>query len=133
MLYGSLLPPDSMSRVEGQPPNSIPKLCLDLANVTFKLLRRVAEIDLIKFQEALGAEGISLQFRHIAGHLIWSCASPTIVKSSKTNKEANSDDYRSLLHEVIHVIGYFTAKNNDNQVALKFRFKRVLSETSCFF
>lgn len=68
-----------------------------------------------------GAEGISLQFRHIASHLIWCCASPTIPK---TNNEKDSNNlalmveaHQNLLHEVIVVTGYFAVKNNDNQVS----------------
>lgn len=72
-------------------------------------------------QESLGAEGISLQFRHIANHLIWCCASPATPKSSPAKAgngttTAVAEMHQQLLHEVIYVIGYFAINNNDNQV-----------------
>ncbi|XP_022904464.1 S phase cyclin A-associated protein in the endoplasmic reticulum isoform X2 [Onthophagus taurus] len=122
MLYGSLLPPDSSPRIEGQTPPLIPNPCLNLAIATFKFLKRVAELDLKKFQEALGAEGISLQFRHIANHLIWCCASPDtsgLSPSSKGNQSSQILElHQQLLHEVIYVIGYFVVKNHENQMLL---------------
>ncbi|KAK9873920.1 hypothetical protein WA026_002274 [Henosepilachna vigintioctopunctata] len=119
MLYGSLLPPDSTPRVEGQPPPVIPNMCLRLAFVTFSFLRRIAELDLLKFQEVLGAEGISLQFRHIASHLLWSCAASNISESNSNKGSAQDEDIlQTLLHEVIIVTGYFSVNNHDNQMLL---------------
>ncbi|KAB0803877.1 hypothetical protein PPYR_00847 [Photinus pyralis] len=121
MLYGTLLPPESAPRTEGQPPPIIPALCLNLATATFKLLRRVAELDFKKFQGVLGAEGISLQFRHIASHLIWSCTSPTLPKpsnGSKDNTKLLLEAHQQLLHEVIYVTGYFAVGDQDNQMLL---------------
>jgi len=53
-------------------------------------------------QRVLGAEGISLELRHIVSYLIW----------YNSHHTANSD----LLHEVILCVGYFAVLNADNQV-----------------
>lgn len=57
-------------------------------------------------QSILGAEGISLQLRHISAHLLWVCGS----------QDAVHPKLRDVLHRVIRVLGYFTARNHDNQV-----------------
>ncbi|KAF5305769.1 hypothetical protein FQR65_LT07665 [Abscondita terminalis] len=121
MLYGTLLPPESPPRSEGQSPPIIPIPSLHLATATFTLLRRVAELDFKKFQGVLGAEGISLQFRHIASHLIWCCTSPTLPKPSNGNKDntkSTLETHQQLLHEVIYVTGYFAVGDQDNQMLL---------------
>lgn len=52
-------------------------------------------------QTVLGAEGLSLAFRHIVSSLLWYC----------TQHSAEE-----LLHEVIICVGYFTVNHPDNQV-----------------
>lgn len=53
------------------------------------------------FQSIVGAEGLSLAFRHIISSLLWYCSQHTC---------------EGLLHEVIVCVGYFTVNNPDNQV-----------------
>lgn len=52
-------------------------------------------------QSVLGAEGLSLAFRHIVSSLLWYCT------------QHSSEE---LLHEVIICVGYFTVNHTDNQV-----------------
>lgn len=52
-------------------------------------------------QSVLGAEGLSLAFRHIVSSLLWYCT------------QHSSEE---LLHEVIICVGYFTVNHPDNQV-----------------
>lgn len=54
-------------------------------------------------QSVLGAEGLSLAFRHIVSSLLWYCT------------QHSSEE---LLHEVIICVGYFTVNHPDNQVNL---------------
>lgn len=108
--------------------NFVVVLC---SNIIFKLVLSKSVLvfffysSALLFQESLGAEGISLQFRHIANHLIWCCASPPTSKSSPVKTSNNStasiaELHQQLLHEVIYVIGYFAVENNDNQVNPKY-------------
>lgn len=55
------------------------------------------------FQSVLGAEGLSLAFRHIVSSLLWHC-------SQNSSEE--------LLHEVIISVGFFTVNHPDNQVSI---------------
>lgn len=56
---------------------------------------------LISCQSVVGAEGLSLAFRHMASSLLGHCSQVSC---------------ESLLHEVIVCVGYFTVNHPDNQV-----------------
>ncbi|KAM6960609.1 S phase cyclin A-associated protein in the endoplasmic reticulum [Aplochiton taeniatus] len=69
-----------------------------------RFLNSFALLDLSAFQSVLGAEGLSLAFRHIVSSLLWYCS------------QHSSDE---LLHEVIICVGYFTVNHPDNQVIVQ--------------
>ncbi|KAK2842269.1 hypothetical protein Q5P01_012469 [Channa striata] len=69
-----------------------------------RFLNSFALLDLCAFQSVLGAEGLSLAFRHIVSSLLWYC-------SQHSSEE--------LLHEVIICVGYFTVNHPDNQVIVQ--------------
>ncbi|XP_060891335.1 S phase cyclin A-associated protein in the endoplasmic reticulum isoform X3 [Labrus mixtus] len=69
-----------------------------------RFLNNFALLDLSAFQCVLGAEGLSLAFRHIVSSLLWYCT------------QHSSDE---LLHEVIICVGYFTVNHPDNQVIVQ--------------
>lgn len=77
---------------------------------------------LMLLQEVLGAEGISLQFRHICSHLLWCCAIPNIPKNNNNTNSTISDAYEELLHQVIVVTGFFAVDNTENQVRIYNRY-----------
>ncbi|XP_041651766.1 S phase cyclin A-associated protein in the endoplasmic reticulum isoform X2 [Cheilinus undulatus] len=69
-----------------------------------RFLNNFALLDLSAFQCVLGAEGLSLAFRHIISSLLWYCT------------QHSSEE---LLHEVIICVGYFTVNHPDNQVIVQ--------------
>ncbi|KAL0968285.1 hypothetical protein UPYG_G00264830 [Umbra pygmaea] len=69
-----------------------------------RFLNSFALLDLSAFQSVLGAEGLSLAFRHIVSSLLWYCSQHTS---------------EHLLHEVIICVGYFTVNHPDNQVIVQ--------------
>uniref|UniRef100_A0A8C2X4U8 S-phase cyclin A-associated protein in the ER n=1 Tax=Cyclopterus lumpus TaxID=8103 RepID=A0A8C2X4U8_CYCLU len=69
-----------------------------------RFLNSFALLDLCAFQSVLGAEGLSLAFRHIVSSLLWYCT------------QHSSEE---LLHEVIICVGYFTVNHMDNQVIVQ--------------
>uniref|UniRef100_A0A8C1S1D1 S-phase cyclin A-associated protein in the ER n=1 Tax=Cyprinus carpio TaxID=7962 RepID=A0A8C1S1D1_CYPCA len=102
MLYCILLHsalPDSLSAQEPYSPAVI-----QVALQGLRFLNTFALLDLSAFQCVLGAEGLSLAFRHIVSSLLWYC-------SQHSSEE--------LLHELIICIGYFTVNHPDNQVIVQ--------------
>ncbi|XP_061679713.1 S phase cyclin A-associated protein in the endoplasmic reticulum isoform X2 [Syngnathoides biaculeatus] len=102
-LYSILLhsfSPESSS--QSQEPYSLGVIQVALQGIRF--LNSFALLDLSAFQTVLGAEGLSLAFRHIVSSLLWYC----------TQHSAEE-----LLHEVIICVGYFTVNHPDNQVIVQ--------------
>uniref|UniRef100_A0A3Q3BEK5 S-phase cyclin A-associated protein in the ER n=1 Tax=Kryptolebias marmoratus TaxID=37003 RepID=A0A3Q3BEK5_KRYMA len=92
--------PESAS--QSQEPYSPEVIQVALQGIRF--LNSFALLDLSAFQSVLGAEGLSLAFRHIVSSLLWYCT------------QHSSED---LLHEVIICVGYFTVNHPDNQVIVQ--------------
>ncbi|XP_061630326.1 S phase cyclin A-associated protein in the endoplasmic reticulum isoform X5 [Phyllopteryx taeniolatus] len=102
-LYSILLhsfSPESSS--QSQEPYSLGVIQVALQGIRF--LNSFALLDLSAFQTVLGAEGLSLAFRHIVSSLLWYCT------------QHSADE---LLHEVIICVGYFTVNHPDNQVIVQ--------------
>uniref|UniRef100_A0AAQ4RNV5 S-phase cyclin A associated protein in the ER n=1 Tax=Gasterosteus aculeatus aculeatus TaxID=481459 RepID=A0AAQ4RNV5_GASAC len=92
--------PESSS--QSQEPYSPGVIQVALQGISF--LNSFAQLNLSAFQSVLGAEGLSLAFRHIVSSLLWYCT------------QHSSED---LLHEVIICVGYFTVNHTDNQVIVQ--------------
>ncbi|XP_024136587.1 S phase cyclin A-associated protein in the endoplasmic reticulum isoform X3 [Oryzias melastigma] len=92
--------PESAS--QSQEPYSAGVIQVALHGIRF--LNIFALLDLSAFQSVLGAEGLSLAFRHIVSSLLWYCT------------QHSSEE---LLHEVIICVGYFTVNHPDNQVIVQ--------------
>ncbi|MGH0153040.1 UNVERIFIED_CONTAM: hypothetical protein FKN15_050050 [Acipenser sinensis] len=99
LLHGSTPDPNTASPVEGYPESVI-----QVAIHSIRFLNSFALLDLSAFQSVLGAEGLSLAFRHIISSLLWYCSHHTC---------------EHLLHEVIICVGYFTVNHQDNQVIVQ--------------
>ncbi|KAF2363422.1 Zinc finger C2H2-type [Trinorchestia longiramus] len=83
------------------------KLQPDIEKITVAattLLRNLAVLDLSVFQGVLGSEGISLELRHVASHLLW--------HSSYWPAE-------DVLNNVIALVGFLTVNNPDNQCVVQ--------------
>ncbi|XP_026168292.1 S phase cyclin A-associated protein in the endoplasmic reticulum isoform X1 [Mastacembelus armatus] len=99
ILLHSFLPESASQSQEPYGPGVI-----QVALQGIRFLNSFALLDLSAFQSVLGAEGLSLAFRHIVSSLLWYCT------------QHSSED---LLHEVIICVGYFTVNHPDNQVIVQ--------------
>ncbi|XP_062848050.1 S phase cyclin A-associated protein in the endoplasmic reticulum isoform X2 [Trichomycterus rosablanca] len=107
MLYCILLHnsvPELQSGSVATPQESYSPAVIQVAFQGMRFLNSFALLDLAAFQSVLGAEGLSLAFRHIVSSLLWYC-------SQNSSEE--------LLHEVIICVGYFTVNHPDNQVIVQ--------------
>ncbi|XP_069480553.1 S phase cyclin A-associated protein in the endoplasmic reticulum isoform X2 [Ambystoma mexicanum] len=99
LLHGPALDPNLSSPNESYTQNTI-----QVAVHSLCFLNSFAVLDLPAFQSVVGAEGLSLAFRHVISSLLWYCAQYTC---------------EDLLHEVIICVGYFTVNHPDNQVIVQ--------------
>ena len=139
MLYGILLHQGATPRLTGSSKQEVndsspPKLSNHTLNVvaaTAKLLHRMLRQYLSAVQEVLGQEGISLEFRHIASYLLWYCQ--TAINASNKNSESEHDimPFKSLLHEVITLVGYFAARHQENQTIVQSGHRPSVLEQLC--
>ncbi|XP_067291869.1 S phase cyclin A-associated protein in the endoplasmic reticulum isoform X3 [Pseudorasbora parva] len=107
MLYCILLhsaPPEPLSAGPTGPQGPYSPTVIQVALQGLRFLNTFALLDLSAFQCVLGAEGLSLAFRHIVSSLLWYC-------SQQSSEE--------LLHELIICVGYFTVNHQDNQVIVQ--------------
>lgn len=103
LLYGMLLHSGAPSRRD-MAPSELSAQTLAITVSGLRMLNHMAVLDLSMLQRALGEEGMSLEFRHIASYLIW---------------YSSHHLCEDLLHEVILCVGYFTILHPDNQVVLQ--------------
>ncbi|XP_074925629.1 S phase cyclin A-associated protein in the endoplasmic reticulum isoform X4 [Chelonoidis abingdonii] len=86
------------------PKESYTENTIQVAIQSLRFFNSFAVLDLPAFQSVVGAEGLSLAFRHIISSLLWYCSQHTC---------------EGLLHEVILCVGYFTVNHPDNQVIVQ--------------
>ncbi|XP_039270648.2 S phase cyclin A-associated protein in the endoplasmic reticulum-like isoform X1 [Styela clava] len=91
----------ALDDVTSPPQKKIPDHVLHIAKSVFSVLNAVADLDIQLLQKSLGAEGVSLEFRHICTYLLWYCQ--------------HDGEHEILLHEVIVCVGHFALCNKKNQ------------------
>ncbi|XP_054932953.1 S phase cyclin A-associated protein in the endoplasmic reticulum isoform X4 [Dermacentor andersoni] len=118
LLYGTLLEMGVPSgwRAGNQTPALLSPGRLAIASAAIALLNQVARLDLDMFQAVLGAEGMSLQLRHIASYLLWYCS--------------HWEEW-ALLHQVVLLIGHFAVLSVDNQAVIQSGEQPTLLQLLC--
>lgn len=118
LLYGTLLEMGVPSgwRAGNQTPALLSPGRLAVAGAAIALLNHVARLDLAMFQAVLGAEGMSLQLRHIASYLLWYCT--------------HWEEW-ALLHQVVLLIGHFAVLSLDNQAVIQSGEQPTLLQLLC--
>ncbi|NXI62927.1 SCAPE protein, partial [Anseranas semipalmata] len=99
LFHGTISDPNTAS-----PKDSYAENTIQVAIQSLRFFNSFAVLDLPAFQSIVGAEGLSLAFRHIISSLLWYCSQHTC---------------EGLLHEVIICVGYFTVNNADNQIIVQ--------------
>uniref|UniRef100_A0A8C2PI41 S phase cyclin A-associated protein in the endoplasmic reticulum N-terminal domain-containing protein n=1 Tax=Capra hircus TaxID=9925 RepID=A0A8C2PI41_CAPHI len=99
LFHGTISDPSTAS-----PKESYAQSTVQVAIQSLRFFNSFAALDLPAFQSIVGAEGLSLAFRHIASSLLGHCSHVSC---------------ESLLHEVIVCVGYFTVNHPDNQVIVQ--------------
>ncbi|XP_074956053.1 S phase cyclin A-associated protein in the endoplasmic reticulum isoform X1 [Phalacrocorax aristotelis] len=99
LFHGTISDPNTASPKDSYAANTI-----QVAIQSLRFFNSFAVLDLPAFQSIVGAEGLSLAFRHIISSLLWYCSQHTC---------------EGLLHEVIICVGYFTVNNTDNQIIVQ--------------
>uniref|UniRef100_A0A1B6E2L9 S phase cyclin A-associated protein in the endoplasmic reticulum N-terminal domain-containing protein n=1 Tax=Clastoptera arizonana TaxID=38151 RepID=A0A1B6E2L9_9HEMI len=116
MLYGMLLHQGSPQRDITTSPPALPSHTILVTKSTLNFLKAVALLDLKMFQSVLGAEGMSLELRHIASYLLWYCSVA---------------DEKDLLHQVVEAVGYFAVNHYENQMILQSGFMPTVLQQLC--
>ncbi|KAF5911486.1 hypothetical protein HPG69_000778, partial [Diceros bicornis minor] len=99
LFHGTISDPSTASPKESHAQNTV-----QVAIQSLRFFNSFAALDLPAFQSIVGAEGLSLAFRHIASSLLGHCSQVSC---------------ESLLHEIIVCVGYFTVNHPDNQVIVQ--------------
>ncbi|KAE8617039.1 hypothetical protein XENTR_v10008963 [Xenopus tropicalis] len=99
LFHNSTSDPNNSSTKETYEQNTI-----QLAAHSLQFLNSFAMLHLQAFQSVVGAEGLSLAFRHVISSLLWFCSQYTC---------------EDLLREIIVCVGYFTVNHADNQVIVQ--------------